>query len=160
MPELAPSRQPLPIEITCVPPPDSVPMIEAPPPMSLSGADDDAGADPALDHRRAEGAGVVVDEALVHDRRALGEVGAQPHPVGVGDADAGGDDVVDHPRELVDAEDGHVPDAPPAAGAALKPAASTGPALVQATLVSRPKMPSRFAPCGWISRCESRCSRR
>ena len=35
MPALAPSRQRSPIEITCLPPPDSVPMIEAPPPMSL-----------------------------------------------------------------------------------------------------------------------------
>ena len=66
-------------------------MIEAPPPMSLSGADDDAGADPALDHRRAERAGVEVDEALVHDRGALGQVRAEPHPVAVGDAHAGGD---------------------------------------------------------------------
>jgi hypothetical protein len=37
MPALAPSRHPVPIDTTCVPPPDSVPMIEAPPPMSLSG---------------------------------------------------------------------------------------------------------------------------
>ena len=35
-----------------------------------------------------------------------------------------------------------------------------GPAEVQATLVSRPKMPSRLAWCGRIRRCESRCSRR
>src|SRR4028119_849442 len=92
MPALAPSRQPEPIETTCFPPPERGPMIEAPPPTSLSaptttphpprrlppaggaargrraaadvavGADHDAGADPALDHRRAEGAGVVVDE--------------------------------------------------------------------------------------------------
>ena len=33
-PELAPSRQRSPIEITVVPPPDKVPWIEAPPPMS------------------------------------------------------------------------------------------------------------------------------
>ena len=85
-------------------------MIEAPPPMSLSGADDDAGADPALDHRGAERAGVEVDEALVHDRGALGEVRAEPYAVAVGDPDAGGDDVVDHARELVDPVDGHVPD--------------------------------------------------
>ena len=70
-------------------------------------ADDDAGADAALDHRRAERAGVVVDEALVHDRRAGREVRAEAHPVGVGDAHAGRQHVVDHPRELVDAEDLH-----------------------------------------------------
>ena len=52
-------------------------------------ADDDAGRDAALDHRGAERAGVEVDEALVHDGGALGEVGAEAHPVGVGDADAG-----------------------------------------------------------------------
>ena len=34
MPAFAPSRQRSPIETTCVPPPDSVPMIEAPPPTS------------------------------------------------------------------------------------------------------------------------------
>ena len=33
-PALAPSRQRLPIEMTCVPPPESVPMIDAPPPTS------------------------------------------------------------------------------------------------------------------------------
>src|SRR5690606_4687965 len=36
---------------------------------------------------------------------AGGEVGAQTDPVGVGDAYAGGHDVVDHPGELVDAVD-------------------------------------------------------
>ena len=70
---------------------------------------DDARADPALDHGGAQRAGVEVDEALVHDRGALGQVRTQPDPVGVGDPDAGGQDVVDHPRELVHAEDGHVP---------------------------------------------------
>ena len=71
-------------------------------------ADHDARRDPALDHRGAERAGVVVHEALVHHRRALGQVRAQAHPVGVGDPDAGRQHVVDHPRELVDAVDGHV----------------------------------------------------
>jgi hypothetical protein len=75
-------------------------------------ADDDALADPALDHRGAQRAGVEVDEALVHDRRPDGEVGSQAHPVGVGDPHAGGHDVVDHAGELVDAEDlSPVPDA-------------------------------------------------
>ena len=91
-------------------------MIEAPPPMSLSAPT----TTPALIRPSTidgpERAGVEVDEALVHDRRALGQVGAQPHPVAVGDPDAGGDDVVDHPRELVDAEDGHVARRPRAAG--------------------------------------------
>ena len=68
-------------------------------------ADDHAGADAALDHRRAERAGVVVDEALVHDGRALREVGAEADAVGVGDPHAARDDVVDHARELVDAVD-------------------------------------------------------
>ena len=52
-------------------------------------ADDDAGRDAALDHRGAEGAGVEVDEALVHDRGAGGQVRAEADPVGVGDPDAG-----------------------------------------------------------------------
>ena len=67
-------------------------------------ADDDPGADAALDHRGAERAGVEVHEALVHHRGALGEVGAEPDAVGVADAYAAGHDVVDHPRELVDTE--------------------------------------------------------
>ena len=67
----------------------------------------DARRDAALHHRRAQCAGVEVDEALVHDGGAGRQVGAQPHPVGVGDAHPGGQHVVDHPRELVDAVDGH-----------------------------------------------------
>ena len=42
-------------------------------------ADDDARGDAALDHRRAERAGVEVAEPLVHHGRALGEVGAEAH---------------------------------------------------------------------------------
>ena len=52
-------------------------------------ADDHAGADAALDHRRAERAGVEVAEALVHHRGARGEVGAETDPRRVGDAHAG-----------------------------------------------------------------------
>ena len=69
-------------------------------------ADDHAAADAALDHRRAERAGVEVAEALVHHRGALGEVGAETDPRRVGDAHAGRDHVVGHPRELVDAVHG------------------------------------------------------
>src|SRR6478609_7709884 len=71
-------------------------------------AHDDARGDPALDHGGAEGAGVVVDEALVHHGGAGGQVGAEADPVGVGDADTAGQHVVHHPRELVDAEHRHV----------------------------------------------------
>ena len=88
MPALAPSRQRSPIEIDL---------------RAAAGqgahdrgaaadvgvlADDDAGGDPALDHRGTQRAGVVVDEALVHHGRSLGEVRAQPHSVGVGDPHA------------------------------------------------------------------------
>jgi len=69
-------------------------------------ADHHAGADPAFHHRRAERTGVEVDEALVHHGGAGGEVCAQAYAVGVGDAHAGGDHVVGHPRELVHAEHG------------------------------------------------------
>ena len=48
-------------------------------------------------------------DEVVHHRRALGEVGAEADPVGVGDPDPGRDDVVDHPGELVDPEDRDVP---------------------------------------------------
>ena len=77
-------------------------MVEAPPPMSEPSPTTTPGGDTALDHGGAEGARVEVDEALVHDGGALGEVRAEPDPVGVGDAYALGGDVVRHPRELVD----------------------------------------------------------
>lgn len=57
--------------------------------------------DAALDHGGAEGAGVEVDEALVHDGRSRCQVGAESDPRPVRDADAGRDDVVEHGRELV-----------------------------------------------------------
>ncbi|MEO5874834.1 MAG: dipeptidase, partial [Streptosporangiaceae bacterium] len=46
-------------------------------------ADDDAGADPALDHGAAESAGVEVDEALVHDGGARSEVSTKSHARGI-----------------------------------------------------------------------------
>ena len=94
-------------------------------------ADDDAGRDPALDHRRAERAGVVVDEALVHDggaRRPGGRRGAPGRRRRSGRRSA---DVVDHPRELVDAEDLHRPVGAAAQAGALevvdRARAGTGP---------------------------------
>ena len=51
-------------------------------------ADDDALRDASLDHRGAERAGVEVHEALVHDGGAGGEVRAEPHARGIGDAHA------------------------------------------------------------------------
>ena len=89
-----------------MPPPDSVPMIDAPPPTSEPSPTTTPAEIRPSTIDGAERAGVVVDEALVHDRRALGQVGAEPDPVGVGDPDPGGDHVVDHPRELVHPEDG------------------------------------------------------
>src|SRR4051794_37955689 len=67
--------------------------------------DHHTGGDPPLHHGRAEGPGVVVDEALVHDRRTRGQVGAEADAVAVRDAYAVRHHVVGHPRELVDAED-------------------------------------------------------
>ena len=126
-------------------------MIEAPPPTSEPSPTTTPARDPALDHRGAERAGVVVHEALVHDGGALGQVGAEPDPVGVGDPDAGRQHVVDHPRELVDAEDRHVLAARPRSRApgrleARRP--RTGPAEVHTTLVSSPKTPSMLIACG------------
>ena len=66
------------------------------------GADHHPGRDAPLDHRGAEGTGIEVAEALVHDRGADRQVGAEPHAIGVGDTDAVGHDVVEHARELVD----------------------------------------------------------
>ena len=57
-----------------------------------------------------------------------GEVGAEPDPVGVGDAHAVRHHVVGHPGELVDAEDLHRAGlAQRAAGCASKPSTSQGP---------------------------------
>ena len=38
----------------------------------------------------------------MHDGGAVGQMGAQPHPVGIADANARRDHVVDHARDLVD----------------------------------------------------------
>ena len=122
-------------------------MIEAPPPMSEPSPTTTPGDDAALDHRGAERAGVEVDEALVHDGGAGGEVRAEPDPVGVGDPYAGR-----APRSRSSA--GTCPRRTrPGAGrprARARRSSSTrsgghGPAEVQATLGSRPKMPSRLA---------------
>ena len=60
----------------------------------------------------------------------LGEVGAEADPVGVGDAHAGRDDVVDHPRELVDAEHGRpAPRTPQPRADRSKPSTAHGPAV-------------------------------
>ena len=91
--------------------------------------DHDSRGDAALDHRGAEGAGVVVDEALVHDGRTGREVGAQAHPVAVGDAHPRRHHVVDHPRELVDAVDGHP----------LSGRLEAGPGLLEALDRARPR---------------------
>src|SRR5688572_12071155 len=64
-------------------------------------ADDDTRGDPALHHGDADGAGVEVDEPLVHDGRTGGQVRAEPDPVGVGDPYPRRGHVVDHPGELV-----------------------------------------------------------
>src|SRR5699024_768108 len=66
--------------------------------------DDDTLGDAALDHRGTQGPGVEVHEALVHDGGALGQVRAQAHPVRVPDAHTGGQHVVHHPGEPVEAE--------------------------------------------------------
>ena len=135
-----------PIEMTSVPPPDSVPMIDAPPPMSEPSPTTTPARDAALDHRRAERAGVEVDEALVHDRRALGQVRAEPHAVGVGDAHAGR---AARSRPSAGTCRRRTPVTVPARAqprpGVSKPATAHGPALVHTTLVSSPKMPSRFA---------------
>src|SRR5699024_12286657 len=68
-------------------------------------ADADAPGAAPPDHRRAEGAGVEVDNALVHHRGALGKMGAQPDAVRVRDPHPRRHHVVHHPRELVDAVD-------------------------------------------------------
>src|SRR3978361_889432 len=126
MPALAPSRHRSPMEMPAVPPPDRVPMIEAPPPMSepsptttpwlIRPSTLEVPSVPALkltkppatttapgrSARRAEGPRVEVDEAGVHPHGAGREVRAEPHPGRVGDADPVGQHVVGEPREAVE----------------------------------------------------------
>ena len=64
--------------------------------------DDDALGHPALHHGAAQRTGVVIDEAGVHDRRPLGQVGAQADIGRIADAHARGQHIVGHARELVD----------------------------------------------------------
>ena len=123
-------------------------------------ADDDALADPALDHRGAEGAGVEVDEALVHDRGAAGEVGTEPHPVGVArcarrSARRSRSSAGTCRRRTP----GPVPRARSRTRVSSKPSTAHGPCEVHTTLVSTPNRPSRLIELGRTSRCESRCSR-
>ncbi|KAG1244485.1 hypothetical protein G6F68_015431 [Rhizopus microsporus] len=67
--------------------------------------DDDARADAAFDHRRAERAGVEVAEPFVQHGGACRQVCAQPHARGVRDAHAAGHDVVGQAGNPVDAAD-------------------------------------------------------
>ena len=53
-----------------------------------------------------QGASIEVDEPLVHDGGSLGQMGSQTDAIGVTDAHPGGNDEVDHARELVDEQDG------------------------------------------------------
>ena len=131
---------------TSLPPPERVPMIEAPPPMSVPSPTTTPAEMRPSTIDCAEGAGVEVDEALVHHGGALGEVGAEAHPVGVGDPHAGRHDVVGHPRELVEPCTGS--GVPVGASAEPRPSTrsstATGPSWVHATVGSRPKIPSRL----------------
>jgi len=68
-------------------------------------ADRDALRDTPLHHRGAERSRVVVDETLVHHGGPLRQVCTKAHPVYVGDTHPRRNDVVDHAREPVDAED-------------------------------------------------------
>jgi len=101
----------MPTEITSLPPPQRSHDRSAAANVRAV-ADHHARRNPALDHRRAQCPGVVVDEAFVHDRGARSQVGAQSHSVRVGDPDAVRYDVVDHAWELVDAIDIDRPEAP------------------------------------------------
>ena len=74
--------------VTCsVPPPDRVPMIEAPPPMSLPSPTITPWLIRPSTIDVPERAGVVVAEALVHHGRPWCEVSAEADAVRVGDAD-------------------------------------------------------------------------
>ena len=143
MPAFAPSRQRSPIEMTSVAAAGQGAHDRGAAADVGVAADDHAGGDPALDHRGAQRAGVVVDEALVHHGGAGGEVGAQPDPVGVGDPYARRQHVVDHPRELVHPVHGHDAVPRPAAGTgrARSPPPRTVPPRSTPRWAGAPKMP-------------------
>ena len=69
----------------------------------------------------------------MHHRRALGEMGAQPHSIGVTDPYAGRNHVVDHARKLVHAVDGEMSATSPQPGAYSNPSMAHGPAEVHTT---------------------------
>ena len=146
--------------MTSLPPPDSVPMIEAPPPMSEPSPTTTPALDPALDHRGAERAGVVVDEALVHDRRALARCAPSRTRSRVGDPHARGQHVVDHPGELVDAQDLHRPAAAQPHPGRSNPSTEHGPEGGPHDVGQDPEDAVRSSSCGRTSRCDNRCSRR
>lgn len=64
--------------------------------------DNDALAEASFHHDGAEGSGVEVHESLMHDRRARRKVCSETDPIGICDAYARRDDVVQHPRKPVD----------------------------------------------------------
>ncbi len=107
MPAWAPIRQRRPTLMISLPPPDRVPMMDAPPPTSEPSPTTTPAEMRPSTIDGAQRAGVEVDETLVHDGRAGGQVGAEPDPVGVADAHPAREHVVDHPGELVDRVDGH-----------------------------------------------------
>ena len=94
------------MEMTSLPPPERVPMIEAPPPMSEPSPTTTPAEMRPSTIEVPSVPGVEVDEALVHHGGADGQVRAEADPVGVGDPHAAGHHVVDHAGELVHAVDG------------------------------------------------------
>ena len=131
------------------PPPDRVPMIEAPPPMSepsptttpaeMRPSTIDVPSVPALKLTKPS-CMTVVPAARCAPRRTRSASAIRT---------PGGHDVVDHPRELVDAEhrdrDARARRAA-AAGSASKPSTAHGPRSVHTTFGSTPKMPVEVLP--------------
>ena len=87
LPAFAPMRQPVPTEITSDPPPDSVPMIEAPPPMSEpSPTTTPAEIRPStIEVPRVP---ALVAETLMHHGGAFGQVSAQAYTVSISNSDS------------------------------------------------------------------------
>src|SRR3954462_15073805 len=114
MPAFAPSRQRRPTDTTCLPPPDSVPMIDAPPPTSdpsptttpaeIRPSTMDVPRVPALKFTKPS-CMTVGPAARCAPRRPRGRLRAEAPPVGVGYPHPGRQHVVGHPRELVNPVD-------------------------------------------------------
>src|ERR1700676_3144124 len=101
IPALAPIRQRSPTVILSFPPPDRVPMIDAPPPTSLPLPT--TGAYPAFDHAGTERTCIKIAKAFMHDGRARSQVGPEPYAIRICNSHVRRRHIISHARKLIHA---------------------------------------------------------